>query len=550
MTATWAPAPGDRVTAKKILIIGGGSSGWMTAAYLDAALNAEGRHPVDIALLESPDVPRIGVGEATIPSITHILSVIGIDEIEFLKRVEGTYKQAIKYVNWLDGKGEGYYHAFGRYRSSPLDTTSMDWLESDRSIPFSETISAQPVICESCLSPKMLDGTDPGPRFTYAFHMNALRFADYLCEIATSRGVTHHLDHMTDVEMTAEGDIAAVTTRGGLRIEADLFIDATGFAGLLIEKKLGAQWVDCSQWQLCDRALTIQIPYEHNYPGYVRPNTLATAVSAGWIWEIPLQTRRAWGYVHSSQFVDAEAAERELRAFIGPIAEGIDARLVPFKVGHRARSWVRNCVAIGLSAGFIEPLESTGLYLSDLAAVMLTDHFPERSDYRTMAFRFNRIMLNRFYEILDFINLHYCLTRRNDTAFWREVQKPERINDRLKAKLEFWRVKPPSAADFEDQFFPGQPADAFSAGGLPGDSPVDDRAPIDTGGIFTLSSYEAILYGMDFLKNECDNWFGSSRPAARVQPNIARRVQAASRRLPPHDVWLKHVTGMQEFPSQ
>ena len=400
------------------------------------------------------------------------------------------------------------------------------------------------MICEACLAPKTLEQDDIGPRFTYAFHMNALKFADYLCEIATARGVTHHLDHMVDVDMTADGDIAAVRTRAGQRIEADLFIDATGFGGLLIEKQLGAKWVDCSQWLLCDRALTVQVPYEHSYPGYVRPNTLATAVSSGWIWEIPLQTRRAWGYVHASQYIDADDAERELRAFVGKPADGFEARLVPFKVGHRAQSWVRNCVAVGLSAGFIEPLESTGLYLSDLAAVMLSEHFPRQSNFGAMAYRFNRIMLNRFYEILDFINLHYCLTRRQDTEFWREVQRPERINDRLRAKLDFWRVKPPSAADFEDQFFPGQSLEP-----LPGNTRnVDCRAPLDTGGIFTLSSYEAILYGMDFLVAECDRWFGSSRPAAAVQPNIARRVQIASQRLPPHETWLRRVTGMPEFP--
>ena len=420
----------------------------------------------------------------------------------------------------------------------------MDWLMSDRSIPFSETISAQPVICDACLAPKTLDLRDVGSRFTYAYHMNALKFADYLCEIATARGVRHHLDHMVDVEMREDGDIAAVLTRTGQRLEADLFVDATGFASLLIEKKLGVPWVDCSQWQLCDRALTIQIPFEHSYPGYIRPNTLATAVSSGWIWEIPLQNRRAWGYVHSSQFISQDDAERELRAFIGPHAEGFDARPVPFKVGHRARAWAKNCVAIGLSAGFIEPLESTGLYLSDLAAVMLSEHFPERGDFAAMAFRFNRIMANRFYEVLDFINLHYCLTRRTDTEFWREVQRPERINDRLKAKLEFWRVKPPSAADFEDQFFPGQGHAPLPGGDLPG----DNRSAIDTAGVFTLSSYEAILYGMDFLRAECDGWFGRSRPATQVQPNIARRVQMASQHLPPHDVWLKHVTGMEDYP--
>lgn len=533
------------MAGRRVLIVGGGSSGWMSAAYLDAVLNAEGQEPVEIGLIESPDVPRIGVGEATIPSINHILAAIGIDEIEFMRRVDGTYKQAIKYVNWVDGNGEGYYHAFGRYRPTPVDTSTLEWLVSDRSIPFSETISAQPVICEACLAPKTVDNNDIGARFTYAFHMNALKFADYLCEIATGRGVRHYLDHVTDIEMADNGDIAAVNTRSGKRIEADLFVDCTGFFAMLIEKQLGVGWVDCSQWQLCNRALTIQVPYEHNYPGYVRPNTLATAVSAGWIWEIPLQNRRAWGYVHGSDYISQDDAEKELRAFIGPIADKFPARLVPFKVGHREKSWVRNCVAIGLSAGFIEPLESTGLYLSDLAAVMLTEHFPYGGDMATMAFRFNRIMANRFYEVLDFINLHYCLTRRNDTAFWREVQRPERINDRLKAKLEFWRVKPPSLADFEDQWFPGQPDVPLPGGGLPG----DNRSAIDTAGIFTLSSYEAILYGMDFLRAECDQWFGRERPPSRVPPIIARRLQMATSRLPTHEEWLRRVTGMPAYPA-
>lgn len=528
---------------RRVLIVGGGSSGWMTAAYLDAVLNRFAQEQVAISLIESPDVPRIGVGEATIPSINHILAAIGIDEVEFLKRVDGTYKQAIKYVNWLDGKGEGYYHAFGRYRLSPVDTSSLNWLMSDRSIPFSETISAQPVICESCLAPKMLGRWDMGTPFTYAFHMNALHFADYLCEIATSRGVKHHLDTVTDIEMADNGDIAAVNTKGGERLEADLFVDCSGFAALLIEKKLGVEWMDCSQWLLCDRAVTIQVPYETSYPGYVRPNTLATAVSAGWIWEIPLQNRRAWGYVHSSGYVSEDEAEKELRDFVGPQADAIAARFVPFNVGYRVKSWVRNCVAIGLSAGFIEPLESTGLYLSDLAAVMLTEYFPFDDDMETMAFRFNRIVANRFYEILDFINMHYCLTRRTDTEFWRDVQRPERITDRLKAKLDFWRVKPPSPADFEDQFFPGQPDTPLPSGGLPG----DHRSPVDTAGVFTLSSYEAILYGMDFLRAECDQWFGADRPPPKIPPRIIERLNMAPRKLPPHDVWLKEVAGMQDY---
>jgi len=528
-----------------MLIVGGGSAGWMTAAYVDAVLNRNGRKRVEISVIESPDVPRIGVGEATIPSINLFLAAVGIDEIEFLKRVDGTYKQAIKYINWNDGQGESYYHAFGRFRHSPVDTTTLDWLTSNRSIPFSETISAQPAICEQRLAPKMFGQWKMGTRLPYAFHMNALKFADYLCEIATSRGVRHHLDHVTDIEMAENGDIAAVKTKGGKRIEADLFVDCTGFAALLIEKKLGVEWVDCSQWLLCDRAVAIQVPYGHSYPGYVRPNTLATAVSSGWIWEIPLQNRRAWGYVHASEFVSEDDAEQELRKFVGPLADDFPTRSVPFKVGYRAKSWVKNCVAVGLSAGFIEPLESTGLYLSELSALMLSEHFPYGGDMAPLAYRYNRILANRFHEIVDFINMHYCLTRRTDTEFWREVQRPERITDRLKAKFDFWRIKPASVADFEDQFFPGQADTPMPSGGLPG----DHRAPVDTSGCFSLSSYEAILYGMNFLQAECDQWFGTDRPASQIPKGILDKMQNAPEKLISHDVWLQRVTGMPDYPK-
>jgi tryptophan halogenase len=427
-----------------------------------------------------------------------------------------------------------------------VDRTGLRWLKSDRSLPFAETVSIQPALCEMNLSPRMLGPWNFGPPLTYAYHLNAERFADYLCELATARGVRHVRDHVVDVELAENGDIAAVKTRGGERLEAELYVDCTGFAALLMEKALGVGWVDCSQWLLCDRAVTMQVPYERHYPGYVRPYTTATALSAGWVWEIPLQDKRSLGYVHSSAFLDVEAAERELRGFEGPHAESLDTRVVPFKVGHREKVWVRNCVAIGLAGNFIEPLESTGLYLSDLAAVMLAEHFPYRGgDMTPLAYRFNRILANRFYEILDFINMHYCLTRRDDTAFWREVRKASRINPRLQAKLDYWRVKPPSPSDFEDMFLPGQPDTPLPTAGMPG----DHRSPIDTAGLWGYESHEAILYGMDFLSRECDEWYGRDRPVPRALKRVIDKLRQAPAKLPPHDVWLRRVLGMPAYPT-
>jgi tryptophan halogenase len=540
---------------KRVLIVGGGSSGWTAAAYLNAKLNAGNRKVAKISLIESPDVPRIGVGEATIPNITSVLAVIGIDELDFMKAVDGTFKQSIRFVNWLDNnpknKRDVYHHPFTRYWAGLGDDAGRRWLMSDRSAPYVNTVSAQPVICDMGLSPKMLGNEKSGFPLIYAYHMNALKFADYLCAFATKRGVTHHLDNVIGADLHENGNIAAVRTQSGERLEADLFIDCTGFAAHLIEKKLDVTFTDLSQWLICDRAITMRVPYEHHYPGHVNPYTTSTALSAGWVWDIPLQSTRSLGYVHSSAHISEDEAEKELRAFEGLHSESLESRTVNFKVGMREQHWVGNCVAIGLSAGFIEPLESTGLYLSQVASDLLAEHFPFSGggvdDMAPLAFRFNRIMTNRYYEILDFINLHYCLTRRTDTEFWREIRRPERINDRLRAKLDFWRLKPPSLSDFTDQFFPGQSPMSSGAGGMFRDNGGDSRYPIDTGGLWNHHSYENILYGMDFLRDESREWYGENRPRPTPLMSVMSAIKGVPGKHPPHDVWLKRMVGMADY---
>ncbi len=527
---------------KRVLIVGGGSSGWTTAAYLNATLNVGDQKVAEVSLVESPDVPRIGVGEATIPNIKHILAAIGIDEADFMKAVDGTFKQSIRFVNWLDDKRKFYHHPFSRYGSGH-DDAGRRWLMSDRSVPFINTVSAQPIFCELGLAPKTLENKNAGLSLNYAFHMDALKFADYLHAFSTKRGVTAYLDHVIGFDMHENGNIAAVQTKSGKRLEADLFIDCTGFAALLIEKKLGVGFADCSQWLICDRAVTMNVPYEHYYPGYVHPYTKATALSAGWVWEIPLQNRRSLGYVYSSAHISDDDAENEMRAFEGDHSESLPSRIVKFAVGRREQQWAANCVAVGLSGGFIEPLESTGLYLSQIASSVLAEHFPYTDDMAPLAFRFNRVMANRFYEILDFINMHYCLTRRTDTEFWREVSRPERINDRLQAKLDYWRIKPPSASDFEDQFFLGQTEIPL----VSGDETGDNRFPIDTGRLWNHYSYETILYGMDFLRDECRERYGENRPRPAVLKKVLDAIKTGPDKLPSHEVWLQRMVGMADY---
>jgi tryptophan halogenase len=529
---------------RRILIVGGGSAGWMTAAYLNGALNKRGSDPrVDIKLIESPDVPRISVGEATVPSIQHILSVIGINEADFMKAADASYKQSIRYQNWLFNDQSFYHHPFSRYRIQPIDRSGRDWLASDRSIPFMETVSAQPVICDMARAPRMIGPWDMGAPLSYAFHMNAQKFADYLRDFSIERGVSHQFANLTKVNVSETGMISSIEMDTGETCEADIFVDCTGFRAKLIGEALDVPYEDYSQWLMCDQALVARIPYEDYYPGLVRPYTTATALSSGWIWDIPQQDQRSIGYVHSSAFTDEATADQELRAYEGPHAKDIDARLIKFKVGQRSKAWQGNCIAIGLAGGFIEPLESTGLYLCDMAAVMLAEHFPETDDMmEAMSFRFNRLIYNRYLEILDFINMHYCLSRRTDTAFWREVQKPERITDRLKAKFEYWKIKPPSASDFEDQYLPGF-SGALQASPVAG---TDARTAIDTAGIWNHESYEAIMYGMHFcgapLASPQD---GADRPI--VHPAIIERLKQAQKKLPPHEYYLHRVLGMPEF---
>lgn len=533
------------VKMRQIVIVGGGSAGWITAAYLNGALNKRGvERNVEITLIESPDIPRISVGEATVPSIHHILDVVGINETEFMKATDATFKQSIKYVNWLENDGMGYHHPFNRATPGPLDHSGQIWMKSKRDIPFMETVSAQTLISESNRGPKTADGKPFVAPLKYAYHFDAQLFADCLRDVSAAAGVRHIRANVIDVNVRENDMIESVALDTESEVSGDIFVDCTGFRALLMEKALGVPFEDFSQWLLCDQAVVAQFDYKDYFPGVIRPYTTATAMSAGWIWDTPTQTRRAIGYVHASGFVDAETARAELLAYQGAPEDAVDTRVIKFKVGQRQKAWTGNCIAVGLSSGFIEPLESTGIYLSELAAVTLADHFPYRDeDLAPMAFRFNRILSNRYFEILDFINMHYCLTRRTDTEFWRTVQKPEHITDRLQAKLDHWKIKPPSMSDFDDQAFYG-----FDYNRQIQDDPlIDPRAPVDAAGLWDHSSYEAILFGMDFRGPEFEASLGQSRKPSQVLNIVANGVRAAPDRLPPHHIWLHHKLGMPQW---
>lgn len=435
----------------RILVVGGGSAGWITAVYLDRYLNGTGPKEALIGVVESSRIGRIGVGEATIPTMKRTLSNMGIPEKEFLKHADATFKQAIRFDDWLR-PGHRYYHPFDRLTALKYDRVGLRYLASDRSVSFADSVTPQTGMCEDMLSPKRLDDGDYEGQMPYAYHMDAEKFAVYLGELGRSRGIHHLVDDVTDVETKENGDVAAVKTAGGKRLEADLFIDCSGFARLLIGKTLGVPYQEFGQYLLCDRAVAMQVPYDIKKPEpTVRPFTTARALTSGWVWDIGLQNRRGTGYVYSSQFISDDDAESELRAQEGPHSDQISARRLKFTTGRVEQAWKNNVVAIGLSAGFLEPLESTGLFFVEEGVDYLCELFPRLGSMEHSRAIYNERMRDRYTECLDFINLHYILNQRDDTPFWQEVRKREHTTDSLAALLERWAEKPPSRLDFTDQ---------------------------------------------------------------------------------------------------
>ncbi|WP_395856083.1 tryptophan halogenase family protein [Cystobacter fuscus] len=428
---------------RKLIIVGGGSSGWMSAAYLCKALNFS----VDITLIESPTIGRIGVGEATIPTIKEeLFDFLGIPEEEWMAECKATYKLGIRFQNWKKPASQGgdhYYHNFGEMplvKGMPL---SHVWMYKHQQQGYSLSLDYAcyhaSALSDAKKSPRYMDGTRA---LHHAYHFDALLIANYLKEWSIARGLTHITDDVVGTELDEGGNIKSLRGASGRTYEADLYIDCSGFAGLLIEKALGEPKVSFHECLLTDRAVAINIPENPEAEG-IRPYTTATAFSSGWTWEIPLYNRSGNGYVYSSAFQTPEDAEREIRAWFGKKAERLDVRHIRFISGRRRRSWVKNCVSIGLSSSFLEPLESTGLYFVYAALYQLVSYFPNKRIDPVLRDKFNERMAYMVDDVRDFIVLHFCTSPRTDTPYWRANQHDLKLPDTLQEILELQRAGVP-----------------------------------------------------------------------------------------------------------
>jgi tryptophan 7-halogenase len=425
---------------RSIVIVGGGSAGWMTAAALS---NALGRG-LQITLIESEEIGAIGVGEATIPPIKQFNRRLGVREDDFVRRTKGTFKLGIRFVDWAK-LGHSYFHPFGSYgRAFDLVPVHQHWARArldGEAGPLDDYCMAWALALANKFAPPVADKRHVLSTYDYAYHFDASLYAALLREYAEARGVTRIEGKILGAQLHAEtGFVRSVSLADDREIPADLFIDCSGFRGLLIEEALKTGYDAWGHWLPCDRALAVPCASTPDLTPYTR----STARAAGWQWRIPLQHRIGNGYVYASPYIDDDAAAAVLLANLdgAPLA---DPRPIRFTPGRRKALWNKNVVAIGLSSGFLEPLESTSLHLIQSAIFKLLAHFPDRGFDPVARREFNRLTQLETESIRDFVILHYRLTQRIDSALWRDcanMSVPDSLQDRIDYFKAYGRLMP------------------------------------------------------------------------------------------------------------
>lgn len=437
---------------KKVVILGGGTAGWMTAAYLGKAL----QQTVEITLMEEPTIPRIGVGEATVPNLQRVLfDFLGIPEDEWMRECNASFKTAVKFINWRtpgegthaarqwQGRPDHFYHPFGLLPDEEQIPLSHFWtakrLNGETDEQFDYACFREPAMMDANRSPRHADGT---PATFYAWHFDAHLVADFLRRFATSKqGVVHVEDSLKEVEKDDRGFITALTTKGGRRLEGDLFVDCSGFRGLLINKALDEPFIDMSDHLLCDSAVATSVPHDDAANG-VEPYTSSIAMKAGWTWRIPLLDRFGSGYVYSSAFASQDEAAADFCRLWDLNPDTTPLNRIRFRVGRNRRAWVNNCVSIGLASCFLEPLESTGIFFIYAAVYQLAKHFPDLRFAPVLADRFNHHIESVFDETRDFLQAHFYFSPRTDTPFW-QANKELRLTDSLLEKVAMYKAGVP-----------------------------------------------------------------------------------------------------------
>ena len=486
---------------QSVVIVGGGTAGWLTAGIIAARHRGRMQAGFSVTLVESPNVPIIGVGEGTWPTLRSSLQKMGVSETDLFRHCNAAFKQGARFAGWTTGAADdAYYHPLMLPQGFTQVNLVPHWLANDAGRTFCDTVTPQGHLCDDGLAPKMITTPEYQAVANYAYHLDAGKFAGFLQRHCTEKlQVRHVLADVEDVLQNEQGDIRCVRTRQAGEIAGDLFVDCTGFAALLLGKTLRVPFVSCSDVLFCDTALAVQVPYDRE-DAPLASHTVSTAQDAGWIWDIGLPHRRGTGYVYSSRHTSEEQAHETLMRYLGPGHGHLTPRKIGIRGGHRRTFWKNNCVAVGLAAGFLEPLESSAIVLIELSAKLIAEQMPANREVMDIVARgFNDVTHYRWGRIIDFLKLHYVLTRRTDSAFWRDNVDPATVPARLQDLLRLWSYRSPW---FFDEF---------------------DRLEE----VFPAASYQYVLYGMGFRTevDAHDNVGTQARAARLVRDNLTQTAQ-------------------------
>jgi len=496
---------------KNIIILGGGTAGWITAGLIAKKHNSA----VKVTLIESPDIATVGVGEGTWPTMRQTLAKLGISETTFINRCSATFKQASKFVNWITASNDVYYHpftepqAFNKFDLTPYWQKSLSTEQS-----FAQAVTFQQYLCEQGLAPKSIANKEYEVVANYGYHLDAAEFINLLREHCCEQlQVNHVKDTVQDVKQADNGDILSLVTKQHGELSAELFIDCSGMKSILLGETLKTPFISCEHTFFADTALAVQVDYDSN-DAPIASQTISTAQEAGWVWDIGLQKRRGVGYVYSSKHSSETQARAVLAKYLGISKLPETTRKISFKPGHRAVFWKNNCVAVGLSAGFLEPLEASALMLIETSANYIADQLtPNTNNLAIVAKRFNTMMHTKWRGVIDFLKLHYVLGERSE-PFWQDNRSDSSTPQSLQELLAIWQHRSPSEFDFTDN------TEAFTA-----------------------ASYQYILYGAGFKTdfNAMDYLHQKDRVAQRQFALNQKRIEQLKFTLPLHRALIEKV---------
>lgn len=461
---------------KHIVILGGGSAGWLTAGVLAAEHMANDANGIQVTLVESPDIKTVGVGEGTWPSMRTTLQKMGVSETDFIRCCDAAFKQGSKFAAWHTNNVEdAYYHPFSLPAEFSQHNLAMAWQQYREQVRFDHAVSFQSHICDRGLAPKQIATPEYAFVANYGYHLDAGKFAQFLTLHCTEKlGVKHIQANVLDVTSHTNGDIASLITDVAGEISGDLFIDCSGSRSRLLGEHLGINNISLQHYLFNNTALAVHVPYNNEQQNFAS-HTLSTGQSSGWTWDIALPSRRGCGYVFSDAHTSLEDAEHVIRNYVAQsssldYAKQAELKQIKFNPGHKQKFWHNNCVAVGMAAGFIEPLEASALVLVELSAQMISEQLPQnRQVMDIVAARFNDKFSERWQQIVDFLKVHYVLSKRDDSAYWLDNRDESTIPQNLQDNLNLWRYQSPWHFD-----------------------------ATHTESLFSSASYQYVLYGMGF----------------------------------------------------